>query len=274
MNLKNNTNWATAIKEQFTTSDSFVINNEKCNVDYSFKTTNNVLIGYGFDLHNEEIDETQIFSFLQKDKLTNGDSSLMTKIFKFDEYLMYHNTLIVFLVSKEKIFYLPNGIRQTNQFYWKSTNNINEFIEFLNQLKKRVDITIREDLLRQEEGKNPIRIEDLSKIYNELQIKAILKRPLSLEKSKYEQIPSDIDNKQAKKKHITITLTRMCVINNYKVKGLKIKVDLNNSIYIYDSDNDFESTLYDETKYFIINELGEFESSNLVTGETYSILKF
>lgn len=137
MNLINNQNWVSIAKTNFILGESILVKNEECLVDYSFKTIDGELVGIGYDFSDEGISENEIFHFLMKDKSENGDSSLMTRMFKFS-YIEY--SPIVFLVSKNKIYYMPSGVNQINPFAWEGTDNISTFIEFLIAFKNRLEL--------------------------------------------------------------------------------------------------------------------------------------
>ena len=120
MNLIRNNKWHDEAVKLF--QFNFELNNgkENCKVDYALLNDEGVMLCYGFDLPDENLNEKNIFEFLLKDKSINGDLSLMTKMFDFYDY---GDNPLVFLATTNKIFFMPNGIRQINPFHWESVEN-------------------------------------------------------------------------------------------------------------------------------------------------------
>jgi hypothetical protein len=136
MNLINNPNWSSVAKTNFILGESILVKNEESLVDYSYKTINGELVGFGYDFIDEEIPENEIFQYLLNDQTEKRESSLLTRMFKFS-YIEY--SPIVFLVSKNKIYYMPYGVNQINPFAWTATDNISTFIDFLLTFKNRLE---------------------------------------------------------------------------------------------------------------------------------------
>lgn len=120
MNLKKNNKWHDEAVKMF--QFNFELNNGKknCKVDYALLNDEGLMLCYGFDLHDENLNEKDIFEFLLKDESINGDSSLMIKMFDFYDY---GDNPLVFLATTNKIFFMPSGIRQINPFHWESFEN-------------------------------------------------------------------------------------------------------------------------------------------------------
>jgi len=128
MNLKKNEKWNNEARKLFQFNTELNNGNENCKVEYALLNDEGVLQCYGFDLPDDSLNEKDIFSFLLKDREINGELSLMTKMFKFYDY---PDNPLVFLTTINKIYFMPNGIRQTNPFYWESVENPKFLIEKL-----------------------------------------------------------------------------------------------------------------------------------------------
>ncbi len=126
MFLAKNPNWK--IKAEKIFKFNILVNNgkENCYVDYALFDENQNMYCYGFDFPENDIDEMSIFNFLRKEQIENANNNLIDKMFKFYDY---GNNPFVFLCSKEKLYYLPLGIRQTNSRVWESTDSLDELLE-------------------------------------------------------------------------------------------------------------------------------------------------
>ena len=125
MNLKKNSKWHDDSIKMFQFNIEVNNGKENCKVDYALVNDDGVLLCYGFDLPDDSLNEENIFDFLMKERDINEDLSLMTKIFNFYDYSVEYNgkrlsNPMVFLATLYKIYYMPNGIRQMNPFYWES----------------------------------------------------------------------------------------------------------------------------------------------------------
>ena len=128
MNLKKNKKWNDEAGKLFRFNTELNNGKENCKVDYAFLNDDGVLLCYGFDLPDDSLNEKDIFDFLLKDNGVNGELSLITKMFKFYDY---GDNPLVFLTTSNKIYFMPNGIRQINPFHWESIENPKLLIEKL-----------------------------------------------------------------------------------------------------------------------------------------------
>jgi hypothetical protein len=269
MNLINNPNWADYAKSQFIIGESILVINEECKVDYSCKTIHGELVGFGYDLIDGDFDFDHISSFLHKDELVNGELSFKSRMRKF-----YHieYSPIVFLVSKNKIYYLPNGIRQINPYNWFWADDISVFIDSLLPLKNRLEKKYQDVYTRKQEELHPLNISEIKTKYSEAQINILSKSPLWFEESKHENITSDSDT-SAQFKHTKKSLSRLCIQTNSRDSNLKLKIDISEFEHIYGGSDPEEYLVGDVTKYFTINLFGEIKVSNFEQGEIYTLLE-
>jgi len=128
MNFKNNNKWHDEAGKLFGFNVELNNGKENCKVDYALLNDKGVLVCYGFDLPDDSLNEKNIFNFLLKDKSINGELSLMAKMFKFYDYI---GNPLVFLTTINKIYFMPNGIRQTNPFHWETVESPKLLIEKL-----------------------------------------------------------------------------------------------------------------------------------------------
>jgi hypothetical protein len=269
MNLINNPNWATVAKSYFTLGESILVKNEECLVDYSYKTIDGELVAFGYDFSDVGINENEIFHFLKKDKSENGESSLMTRMFKFS-YFQY--SPIVFLVSKNKVYYMPSGVNQLNQSDWINIDNISTFIDFLLLFKNRLEEKYQDVYTRKQEELHPINISDIKSKYSDSQISILSKRPLWFEESKHENTSFDVNNKHQLKLTKT-SLSRLCIQTNSSNSNIKLKIDISCFEHSYGGTDPEDYLIGNDTKYFSINKSGNIEESNFEQGEIYTLLE-
>jgi hypothetical protein len=129
MNLLSNPKWSKTAKKLFSINDQILIKDELCTADYMYKNPEGNVILFGFDFPDDTISEKQIFSALLKEKETKHDDSLIHKMFKFFDY---GNSPLVFMVTKQRLFYMPAGIRQIQPFVWESTEDLSTLIKISN----------------------------------------------------------------------------------------------------------------------------------------------
>jgi hypothetical protein len=269
MNLINNHNWVSIAKTNFILGESILVKNEECLVDYSYKTIDGELVGFGYDFSDEGINENEIFHFLEKDKSENGESSIMTRMFKFS---CFEYSPIVFLVSKNKIYYMSHGVNQINPFAWKGTNNISMFIDFLLPFKTRLEEKYQDVFMRKQEELHPINISDIKSKYSDSQISILSKRPLWFEESKHENISSDT-NKNHQLKLTKTSLSRLCIQTNSSNSNIKLKIDISCFEHSYGGTDPEDYLIGNDTKYFSINKSGNIEESHYEQGEEYTLLE-
>ena len=99
------------------------------NVDYVVFNENKEIIIFGFNLPVNTISEKQIISFLYNEKTNLEKNSILYRMLNLIEN---ESNPLVFLLSNKKVFYLPNGIRQTDFDDWKTLDHLNELINIWN----------------------------------------------------------------------------------------------------------------------------------------------
>jgi hypothetical protein len=109
---------------------------ETITIDYVAYDKNGKIIIYGFDLPDDNITKENIVGFLNTEKLNNNDSSIMHRLFSFYEN---SDNPIPFLVTNNKLYYLPNGIWQMNFDYWEETENIDTFLKIKNEINLKIE---------------------------------------------------------------------------------------------------------------------------------------
>ena len=127
MNLLTHPQWSDFAKNYFEFNFETSISGEICKADYAIKNENNELIVFGYDI-NFEPKKEEIFSILQKERRTR-DNSTLDIMFKFFQ----GNPKFVFVVSKERIYFMPSGLGQTNPYYWEATE---DFLTLLNTINR------------------------------------------------------------------------------------------------------------------------------------------
>ncbi len=128
MNLRKNNKWHDQVGELFQFNVELKCGNEKCNLSYALFNEEGVLLCYGFDLPDDSLKEEDIFEFLLKDKQINGELSLMTQMFKLYDF---GENPLVFLCAIDKIYFMPNGIKQTNPYYWQTLESPKQLLEII-----------------------------------------------------------------------------------------------------------------------------------------------
>ena len=265
MNLLNKPSWKQSAADFFTQGEEFVIKNKKCKVDYSYKL-DDILIGFGYDLHVDDLKEDELFSYLFKD---SSEGSLGKRMMEFYEY---GNSPKVFLVSKDKIYYMPDGIRQTRVDVWNETENINELFRLLEHDKDEILQRRNAEQMKNDEDSFHITIDDLGKRYSTAQLQKLLKKPLWFEKSESKTSPYILDESKKVTTYMQSKMSRLCILNNGSGKDLKVKVDIYTS-YRTAYPTFLETSGGVDTEYFILSENGDVEKSFLGEGETYSLLE-
>jgi hypothetical protein len=257
MKLIKNPKCKNAAAKLFELNKEINLEKETIKVEYVANDKNGQLIIYGFDLPDDNITEENIVEFLFDEKSLKGDSSIMHKLFAFYDY---GDNPVPFLVTKNKLYYLPSGIRQINFLYWKETENIEELVKIRNEVNLQLESEELDRSLFESEEQKEITIKELEKIYPKNQIEVLTKKPFWFEEIRYEQVPTKLENGRFQTKHTTNKITRMCILEKNYDDRIKVKVTYNHYIY-YDGGgvDPQEATSYYETYYFLIYDRGRIE---------------
>ncbi len=130
MNLNLNDIWKQEASSFFTLNIIVNNGNEDCYVDYAHFNEAGILDCYGFDFNYFNNSSQNIFSSLLSERTEISDKSVMTKMYKFHDF---GDNPIVFLVTSEKIYFMKNGIRQTNPFVWEAVDSMKPILELLKE---------------------------------------------------------------------------------------------------------------------------------------------
>lgn len=274
MKLIKNPKWENIAKNSFEFSKEVNLKTEAIIVDYAINDKNDQLIIYGFDLPDDSIKVLDIVSYLCAEKQEKPDSSIMHKLFAFYDY---GDNPVPFLVTKNKLFYLPNGIRQINFNYWKETDRIDELIKIKTEINNRSEKKEQQSILIANEEKKQIRIQELKNKISNNQFVALTKKPFWFEDIKYEVVPTLMLNGRNQTKRTTNKITRMCILEKSIGNRIKLKVTYDHNIYFDGGGVDPEEyTSYDSTYYFIISDSGQIEEHNSVQSkdEAYCMINF
>jgi hypothetical protein len=126
MKLTNNPKWKEFAENNFSFNTDISKGNEIHKVDYAHKNNEGKLICYGFDFPNDNVTKEEIYYLLVNEKKNNGELTLISRMYNLANY---GYSLFVFLVTKNKIFYMPYGINQVNPDCWEFTDDIRILLE-------------------------------------------------------------------------------------------------------------------------------------------------
>jgi hypothetical protein len=142
MNLQENNSWSERIPKEI------VINNEYegMRIDYVVydKQHKNMVIGIGFDIEENTVRHEDKWNSFVRRAIISKDEIVSTFHF-FYNYKFYidgrnesfHNPFL-FAISKKRIYYMENGIRQINDLVWNEETDINLFLKLIYQHRDRM----------------------------------------------------------------------------------------------------------------------------------------
>jgi hypothetical protein len=132
MPSKNNLNWIN-LDPSFKLNQTIEVKEDTIDVDYVVFNEKNEIIIFGFDLSDDTVTDIGIMKFLYNEKPNIEKDSILYKMFNVIEN---GSNPFVFLATNNKVFYLPNGIRQINPDVWETIDHPNELIKLCDNPNK------------------------------------------------------------------------------------------------------------------------------------------